>query len=76
MTPAEEFVRRRTVKIDYTNWEGERATRLILPMALRFGTNIWHPVPQWLLEAFDLARNEERTFALKDIHGWKMEATP
>jgi predicted DNA-binding transcriptional regulator YafY len=60
--------------IDYTNWRGERAWRRVVPGALRFAATPWHPGPQWLLDAYDLDRMQERTFSLADIHEWR--ATP
>jgi predicted DNA-binding transcriptional regulator YafY len=58
------------VKIDYCNYRGERSVRLIEPRAIRFGSNEWHPEPQWLLEALDVEKVAERTFAMKDIAAW------
>lgn len=59
------------VSIDYTNWKGNRAVRRILPRWITFGTTEHHPgPPQWFIIARDLEKNEDRTFALKDIHSW------
>lgn len=55
------------VKIGYTNWRGEYAEREIVPMRPWFGSTEWHPEPQWLLEAWDVAKGAERDFAIKDI---------
>lgn len=63
----------RVVEIDYTNHRGERSVRRIEPdddFPMRFGRTAYHPEPQWLLDAMDLDKNEERTFAMKDIHSW------
>lgn len=62
----------RAVIIDYTNWRGERAERRIRPLGLRFESNEWHPEKQWLLIAVDLDRNEDRTFAMANIHSWRI----
>jgi predicted DNA-binding transcriptional regulator YafY len=59
------------VVIDYTNWRGERAMRRIRPLRLVFENNEWHPDTQWLLEAVDLDKGEERTFAMSNIHSWE-----
>lgn len=61
---------RQEVTIDYTNWRGERSMRNIRPLRLVFENNEWHPVTQWILEAIDLDKGEERSFALADIHAW------
>lgn len=51
----------------YTNYRGELSIRRIVPLRLWFGSNQWHTEPQWLLDGFDLDKQEERTFALKDL---------
>lgn len=61
---------RQAVLIDYTNWRGERSTRRIRPLRIAFEKNEWHPDMRWLLEAIDLDKGEERTFALSGIHSW------
>lgn len=59
------------VIIDYTNHRGERREREIIPIEIVFGGSKWHSEPQWLLRATDCEKNEERHFAMKDIHSWK-----
>lgn len=58
------------LRILYTNWRGETAERVILPISIRFGSTEWHPEPQWLLLALDVEKNMEREFALTDIKEW------
>lgn len=58
------------VKIDYTNWRGERSERRIVPMRMEWGQNKWHKEPQWLLHALDVDKRESRIFAMADIHSW------
>jgi len=55
------------VVIDYINWKGERSLRAIEPQSLSFGSNEWHPNPQWLLRAFDVEKSAWRDFAVSDI---------
>lgn len=55
------------IRFTYTNWRGETAERRVLPRRLRYGATKWHPEPQWLLVAYDLDKEAERDFALKDI---------
>jgi predicted DNA-binding transcriptional regulator YafY len=62
---------RKEVVIDYTNWRGERGLRRICPLRVVFENNEWHPNTQWLLEAIDVERGVERTFALANIHSWQ-----
>lgn len=59
------------VIIDYTNWRGERAVRIIEPITFYWGKNEFHPEPQWLLEAIDYDKKERRVFAMKCIHEWR-----
>jgi len=60
------------VEIDYTNWRGERRTRMIRgPFVLRFGANDWHKEPQWLLGAFCMESGELREFAMSGFQGWR-----
>lgn len=62
----------KAVVIDYTNWRGERRNRRVRPYPnLVFGPTEWHPVPQWHLHARDLDLDEDRLFAMKDIHSWR-----
>lgn len=60
----------RVVQFLYTNWKGETALRRVLPVRIYFGCNDWHTDEQWLLDAIDLEKDAERTFALNDIHAW------
>ena len=58
------------VRILYTNHRGETRPRLIRPMRLLFTSNEWHPEPQWMLQAWDLEKDIERTFAMLKILSW------
>jgi predicted DNA-binding transcriptional regulator YafY len=57
----------RAVCIRYRNYKGETAVRRINPGHIWFGATSWHPEPQWLLEAIDLDKGAERSFAMSDI---------
>ena len=63
--------RARAVTINYTNYRGETADRLIVPIRLRYASTEWHPGEQWLLDAFDIEKDAERSFAMRDIHLWR-----
>lgn len=60
----------KTVKILYTNYRGETAVRTIIPQRIWFGEIEWHPGKQWFLDAFDIEKNAQRSFAVKDIRAW------
>ena len=60
----------KVIKMIYTNWKGETGLRKIIPKEIIFSSNEYHKEEQWLLVAFDLDKNAERTFAIKDIKSW------
>jgi len=51
----------------YKNYENKISIRHVMPKKVYFGKTRWHLKDQWLLEAFDLDKNEIRFFAVKDI---------
>lgn len=66
-------IRRTDLLLDYTNWKGIRAIRRVFPQEIYWSEgNEWHPEPQWILRAFDLDKNEQRDFAIKDINGFSL----
>lgn len=64
------------VLIDYTNHAGIRKIRQIDPVGIYLGSTDWHPKEQWLLDAYDVARDDARTFAIADIHHWWPDGPP
>lgn len=58
------------IQIRYTNYKGETAVRRIVPIRIRFAASEWHPGEQWLMDAFDVDRQAERSFAMADIRDW------
>lgn len=60
------------VQFTYRNYKGITALRTVRPIRLWFGSTAYHPEAQWLLEAFDLDRQETRDFAMTGmLSGWK-----
>jgi SAM-dependent methyltransferase len=59
------------LKIDYTNWRGERRQRTIQPLEIRYGSTQWHPEPSWLLKGSEAGKGE-RFYALENVHDWEM----
>jgi predicted DNA-binding transcriptional regulator YafY len=55
------------VSILYRNYRGEVAVRRIRPARIWFGATSWHPQAQWVLDAIDVDKGAERSFALADI---------
>jgi predicted DNA-binding transcriptional regulator YafY len=71
--PDRDAVPNAAITIDYTNYRGERGLRRIIPDQISFGSNEWHPELQWLLLAWDIEKQADRLFAVRDIHSWKIE---
>lgn len=61
----------KTLIIDYTNHKGERSERRIVPGGIWHGVTPWHPEAQWLLTAWDVAKQDRRDFALATIHAMR-----
>jgi hypothetical protein len=55
-----------TIRFRYTNWRGETAVRTVVPRVFIYGSSEFHPEPQWLMRAYDVDKEAERDFALKD----------
>lgn len=52
----------------YVNYKGAIAIRNVIPQSLRFGSTEFHiEQQQWLLVAYDIDKQAQREFALKDI---------
>lgn len=51
----------------YRNYRGEVSQRRVLPIRIHFGSTRCHSIPQYLLRALDLDKEEIRDFAWKDI---------
>jgi predicted DNA-binding transcriptional regulator YafY len=58
---------RRHLTFTYTNWRGETAVRTVSPRGVTWASTEWHPEPQWLLDAWDVDKREDRLFAMKDM---------
>lgn len=52
-------------EVTYTNWMGVKRIRRLQPRALWFGSNQWHPEPQWIIDCLDTEDGEVKGFALK-----------
>jgi len=67
-----DFEEKKQVKILYTNWKGITSYRNIIPKSVEFKSTEWHKDEQWILNAFDVDKNANRGFALKDIKEWNV----
>lgn len=55
------------IEFDYVNWRGERSHRRVEVDGFYFGSTEYHKEDQWLLKAYDIDRQEDRIFAMKDM---------
>ncbi len=69
------------LEIDYTNWRGERAKRMIVPKfislkpaiaLIEFIETPHHKPAVWCYRAWDIAKAAERTYALCQIHATRV----
>jgi hypothetical protein len=56
-----------TLEFRYTNWRGEQSTRRVWPIRIWYGATDYHSDKQWFLKAFDVDKQAERDFALRDM---------
>lgn len=55
------------IEFDYINWKGEKGHRKAIIKGFYYGNTEYHKEDQWLLEAFDVEKGEDRVFAMKDM---------
>lgn len=65
--PSDEAYTAPAMRFIYKNWEGEVRERHVRPKGYDYGSNEWHPEPQWFLVGIDVETGNERYFAMKDI---------
>lgn len=65
--PSDEAHTAPAMRFIYKNWEGEVRERHVRPKGYDYGSNEWHPEPQWFLVGIDVETGNERYFAMKDI---------
>lgn len=56
------------ITINYTNWQNKTEERVIIPKHIIFTKTTWHPTEQWCVVAWCNHRQDERVFAIADIH--------
>ena len=59
------------VTFDYVNWKGKTSQRRAVIDRLYWGSNEYHPEPQFLVDGYDLDKTAPRTYALKVISDLK-----
>lgn len=55
------------LQFEYVNWKGEKGIRTVIPQEIYYGENDFHKGNQWLLQAYDVDKQDIRHFAIKDI---------
>lgn len=58
------------ILVSYKNYRGEISNRKIIPLRIFFGKTEYHPQEQYLLEVWDLDKEDFRTYSLADIESW------
>lgn len=51
----------------YRNWKGQVKMRRFKPQEIYWGTTQFHPEAQWLFKVWDVDKDAERIYALKDL---------
>lgn len=57
---------KKPVSFVYKNYEGITSIRDVIVHSFYFGVTEWHEEEQWLLHGYDVDKQADRTFALKD----------
>lgn len=60
------------IQFNYINWRGLGDIRKALINEIYYGSNEYHPNPQFLMKAYDLDKNVERIFAMSDMSDVKV----
>lgn len=55
------------LEFGYTNYRGVYGLRHAMPIKLEFGSDQYHPDPQWLMTAIDVDKSAYRRFAVNDM---------
>lgn len=56
-----------TIRFNYANWRGVCGVRNAVIDEIYYGSNKYHPNPQFLMKAYDLDKNVDRVFAMADM---------
>ena len=59
------------VRFHYRNHRGEVAWRQVRPIAWQFMATQHHQPAQWILQALDVEKREDRQFALANVLEWE-----
>ena len=57
----------KVIKVKYKNWKGETGIRTIIPKKVWYGHTDYHLENQWLMDVWDVDKNNIRTYAMIDI---------
>lgn len=59
-----------TLRFICKNWKGVIGTRNVIPQRVYYGSTEFHKEEQWLMITYDLDKQAERIYALKNIIEW------
>jgi hypothetical protein len=62
------------IGFDYLNYREEQTRRHVEIGHVWWGITEWHPIPGWLLSAFDLEKQGWRNFAMKEMANVEAES--
>lgn len=57
----------KVVYAPYTNWKGQTRMRRFIPQEVFWGKTDFHPEEQWFMKVWDVDKDAERIYALKDL---------
>ena len=55
------------IEFDYTNYRNISSRRKVNVLGIRWGVSKYYSTPQWLVNCFDLEKEEKREFSLKEM---------
>ena len=57
------------IRFNYRNYKGNVSLRTVVPDRIYFGSTEQHKEEQWIMLAWDVDKEQDRAFAIRDIYG-------
>jgi len=61
------YIPSKSIKVKYKNWNCEIGIRTIIPVSVYYGHTDYYKENQWLMDVFDVDKDDLRTYAMMDI---------
>lgn len=58
---------KKKISFKYRNYKGIISVRTVIPREIIFSSNEYHKKEQWMILAYDIDKQADRTFTLVDI---------